>query len=135
MIIEQAMQILKSGKGLSLADLTDRIPDLAGRDDAGELLYLLLRLDRRFEKRGTHWFTWETPEEDDKKIVTAAKAYFKSHPRGDLLKHMIPAVIEMTGASEERIRKVILSRFQNIKGGQMVLNRVKENEDGEKETG
>jgi len=50
-------QILSSGKGCTITEIADRLPDLRGRDDAEEILYLLLRLDKRFENDGDRWFT------------------------------------------------------------------------------
>ncbi|QTA78426.1 Uncharacterized protein dnl_06470 [Desulfonema limicola] len=132
MILEQVQQILSTGKGHSLSELADRLPDLCGRDDAKDILYLLLRLDTRFENVGKLWFAKAGMKSDSTlEIREAVKGYFsQTNRKGELMAHLTKAVAESTSIGEDKIQKVISKNYHTVQSGKMVLNRVKENENG-----
>lgn len=125
MILEQAQQVLSGGKGMALADITERIPELCGRDEGQEILRLLLRLDRRFEQRDGLWFSKANTPNPSSRIIAATQAYFKDYPRGELLDHLVPAVVKATGESRQCVQEVILENFHSVQSGKMILNRAK----------
>ncbi len=123
--------VIKTTKGCTIAEIADRLPDLCGRDDAGEILYLLLRLDKRFENAGDRWFTKIGVKRDPgSEIREAADSYFtRTNRKGELMVHLTKAVAETTGKEEAFIQTVISKNYQTVQAGQMVLNRMKENKD------
>ncbi len=128
MILEQVQQILTVAQGKTIQELADQIPDLCGRDDAGDILYLLLRLDKRFDNDNDRWFSKIGKKSDpEAEILKAVKVYFsQKNPRGELLIHLTNAVAEATGKDSEQIQTVILKHYQILQGGKMILNRMKE---------
>jgi hypothetical protein len=130
MILEQVQQILSGGKGLAIPEIVERILDLCGREDANEILRLLLRLDRRFEQNGELWFCKVKDSNPATRIIAATKEYFKNGPRAELLVHVVRAVAKATGESNQDVQEVIVDTFQIIQGGKVVLNKMREREYG-----
>lgn len=127
MILEQVQQILSNGKHLSIPDLAERIPELHGREEAEEILYLLLRLDKRFDQTGELWFSRVVKVDPTAKIVAATETYFQTHPRGEMTDHLVAAVVQATGERSQQVQDVILSTFHSVQNGKMILNqRLKE---------
>lgn len=125
MIIEQIQQLLSSGKGMEISEITDKILELTDQVNAFEMVYLLLRLDKRFEMEQEKWYLKSVETNSDEKIFNAITEYFKSHPRGELLEHLVKEIVKNTGEMSQYIKEYISSRFV-IVNGKMVLNKVKE---------
>jgi hypothetical protein len=125
MIIEQLQQILSSGKGMTISEITDKIPESVDNISSSELSYLLLRLDKRFEEQDGKWYLKVIEKKSDDNVFKAVTEYFKYHPRGELLEHLVKEVIKATGESSTYIKDVINKRFV-IVNGKMVLNKIKE---------
>ena len=125
MILDQVQQVLSSGKQMAIPEIAGRVPELAGREEGPEILRLLLRLDRRFERSGDRWYAISTDDAAGR-IVDAARAYFRTHgSRGQLLVHLSRAVAEQTGQDIEHVRATILDRFVSTQGGKLILNQEK----------
>ncbi len=124
MITDQVVTILSNGQAYTLAELTGHIPDLAGQPNSADVLRLLLRLDRRFREHEGRWLLREGISDPSQKIRQALQVYFQTHPKGELLKHLIPAVATQTGQPTHEIEKVILQTYRNVGG--MILNQPKE---------
>jgi hypothetical protein len=123
-VLEQVQQILSGGKHLSIPALVEQIPELTSREEAEEILYLLLRLDKRFEQNKGLWFSKVVEIDSTPKIVAATQAYFDSHPRpGEMTQHLVEAVVKATGEDNERVREVILDTFRSAQSGKMILNK------------
>jgi hypothetical protein len=124
MILDQALQLLVGGQALTIPELVAHIPELVGQPHGEEVLRLLLRLDKRFYLHDDRWLLREGVSDPRQHIRKAIKAYFQTHPRGELLKHLIPAVAVQTGQPPAEIEKVILQSYRHV--GSMILNIPKE---------
>jgi len=124
MITDQAVTLLSSGQALTEAELAAHIPDLAGQPHGAAVMRLLLRLDRRFRQHEGRWLLRAGVSDSGQQIRQAVQAYFQAHPKGELLKHLIPAVATQTGCSALEIEKVILQSYRSVGG--MILNQPKE---------
>lgn len=124
MILDQVLQLLLGGKALTTPELVAHIPELAGQPQGEEVLRLLLRLDKRFTLHDGRWLLRAGVSDARQQIRQAVQAYFQTHPRGELLKHLVPAVAAQTGRSPDEIEKVILQSYRHVGG--MILNNPKE---------
>jgi hypothetical protein len=106
------------------AELAAHIPDLAGQSHGPAVLRLLLRLDRRFRQHEGRWLLRAGVSDPNQVIRQALQAYFQAHPRGELLKHLLPAIATQTGQPEGEIEKIALQTYRHIGG--MILNQPKE---------
>ncbi|GIK36926.1 MAG: hypothetical protein BroJett011_07590 [Chloroflexota bacterium] len=123
MILEQVQQLLANGKYMSIPDLAGRIPELYGREEAEEILYLLLRLDKRFDNTGELWFTTVARVDPVEKIISATEAYFDTHnPRGELVEHLVEAIARETGEQQDTVQEIILRSFRSVQNGRVILN-------------
>ncbi len=124
MILDQALQLLMGGKGMTTSELLAHIPELAGQLHGEEVLRLLLRLDKRFTLHDGRWLLRAGVSDPRQQIRQAVQDYFQTHPRGELLKHLVPAVATQTGIPPTEIEKVILQTYRHV--GEMILNIPKE---------
>lgn len=124
MILDQALQLLRGGNALTTPELLAHIPELAGQPHGEDVLRLLLRLDKRFYQQDGRWFLRADVSDSCQQIRQAVQIYFPTHPRGELLKHLVPAIAAQTGQSSEEIEKVILQTYRYVGG--MILNIPKE---------
>lgn len=124
MITDQVVTLLSNGQAMNTTDLAAHLPDLAGQPYASDVLRLLLRLDRRFRESKGRWILRDGVSDPSQQILQSAQRYFQTHPRGELLKHLLPALAVETGQSEEIIERVIRKHYRQV--GSMVLNQTKE---------
>jgi hypothetical protein len=124
MILDQALQLLMGGQALTTPELVAHIPELADQPQGEEVLRLLLRLDKRFYLHDDRWLLRAGVSDPRQHIRQAVQTYFQTHPRGELLKHLVPAVAAQTGQPPDEIEKVILQTYRRIGG--MILNLPKE---------
>jgi hypothetical protein len=124
MITDQVVTLLSGGQAMTDAELAAHIPDLAGQPHGPAILRLLLRLDRRFRQHEGHWLLRAGVSDPNQVIRQALQAYFQAHPRGELLKHLLPAIATQTGQPEGEIEKIALQTYRHVGG--MILNQPKE---------
>lgn len=124
MITDQVVTLLSTGQALTEAELAAHLPDLAGQPHGPAVLRLLLRLDRRFRQHEGRWLLRSGVSDPGKLIRDALQSYFKTHPRGEMLKHLISAIVAQTGQPAEEIERVILQTYRQVGG--MILNQPKE---------
>jgi hypothetical protein len=124
MIADQVVTLLSSGQALTDSELATHIPSLAGQPNGVAVLRLLLRLDHRFREYEGHWLLREGICDPSQQILQALQNYFLSHPRGELLMHLLPAMVIQTGQSPQAIEQVILQTYRKVGG--MILNQPKE---------
>jgi hypothetical protein len=123
-ITDQVVTLLTNGKSMTVDQITAHIPELVGQPYGADLLRLLMRLDRRFFQHEKNWLLRDGVSDLSKLILQSARSYFQTHPKGELLKHLLPALALQTGQSESIIEKIILQNYRHIGG--MVLNQPKE---------
>jgi len=109
---------------LTDSELTAHISSLAGQPNGVSVLRLILRLDHRFRENEGRWLLREGISDSHQEILQAVQNYFQSHPKGELLMHLIPAVAVQTGQSHQTIEQVILQTYRKVGG--MILNQLKE---------
>jgi len=109
---------------MTTTDLVAHLPDLAGQPYASDVLRFLLRLDRRFRENNGHWLLRAGVSDPAQLIRQAVQTYFQNHPRGELLKHLVPAIAAQTGQSTSEIERIILQTYRQVGG--MILNQPKE---------
>ena len=127
MILEQVVLLLNDGKRLNIPQIANQIPELSGRENAIEILRLLLRLDQRFDHDGDLWYSINKETDPRSRVVDATLQYFKEqNPHGELLEHLITAISEITGEDRQIVKEIILKDFQSVQNGKMILNRKKE---------
>ena len=124
MITDQVVALLSDGQAMTTIDLAAHLPNLAGKPYATDVLRLLLRLDRRFRESKGKWILRAGVCDPSQQILLSAKKYFQTHPRGELLKHLLPAIAVETGQSKVIIEQVILKNYRQV--GSMILNQSKE---------
>jgi hypothetical protein len=124
MITDQVVTLLSGGQAMTDAELAAHIPDLAGQPHGPAVVRLLLRLDRRFRQHEGRWLLRAGVSDPNQVIRQALQAYFQAHPRGELLKHLLPVIAAQTGQPEGEIEKIILQTYRHIGG--MILNQPKE---------
>jgi len=124
MITDQVVTLLSNGQAMTEAELAAHIPDLAGQPHGPAVLRLLLRLDRRFRQHEGRWLLRAGVSGPGKLIRVALQSYFQAHPRGEMLKHLIPAIVTQTGQPSEEIERFILQTYRQVGG--MILNQPKE---------
>jgi hypothetical protein len=124
MITDQVVTLLSGGQAMTDAELAAHIPDLAGQPHGPTVVRLLLRLDRRFGQHEGRWLLRAGVSDPNQVIRQALQAYFQSHPRGELLKHLLPVIASQTGQPEGEIENIILQNYRHIGG--MILNQPKE---------
>jgi len=124
MITDQVVTLLSGGQAMTDAELAAHVPDLAGQPHGPAVLRLLLRLDRRFGQHEGRWLLRAGISDSSQQIRQAVQAYFQVHPRGELLKHLLPAIATQTGQPEGEIEKIVLQTYRHIGG--MILNQPKE---------
>lgn len=124
MITDQVVTLLTNGKSMTVDQITAHIPELVGQPYGVDILRLLMRLDRRFLQHEKNWLLRDGVSDPNMQIVQSARTYFQTHPKGELLKHLIPALAKQTGQSELIIERIILQNYRHVGG--MVLNQPKE---------
>ena len=126
MITDQVVTLLAGGQAMTDAELATHIPSLAGQPYCMDVIRLLLRLDRRFREHEGRWLLREGVSVSDPKqqIQEAVQAYFQTHKFGELLKHLIPYVVVLTGQPPQEVEKVIKQTYRSA--GSMILNQLKE---------
>ena len=124
MITDQVVTLLSSGQAMTATDLVSHLPDLAGQSYASDVLRLLLRLDRRFRENNGRWILRDGVCDPSQQILQSAQIYFQTHPRGELFKHLVPAIATQTGQPEPIIEQIIRKHYRQV--GSMVLNQSKE---------
>jgi len=125
-ISDRILHQLANGEMQTLPELLATIPELAAEPNGGEVLRLLLRVDRRVrplpDGRWTLAAAAQTPE---LRIVTSAQAYFNRMPgSGAMLNTVVDHVVRETNYNPARVRAVITNRFVN--NSKTVLNKLKE---------
>jgi hypothetical protein len=124
MITDQVVTLLSNGKSMTVEQITDHIPELVGQPYGADLLRILMRLDRRFLQHEKNWLLRDGVIDPSEQILQSVQSYFRAHPKGELLKHLLPALAIQTGQSEPEIEKIILQNYRHVGG--MVLNQPKE---------
>lgn len=124
MITDQVVTLLANGKSMTVDQITAHIPELIGKPYGADVLRLLMRLDRRFLQHEKNWLLRDGVSDPNIQILQSAQTYFQAHPKGELLKHLIPALKMQTGQSESLIEKIVLQNYRHV--GSMVLNQTKE---------
>lgn len=109
---------------MTVDQITAHIPELVGQPYGADLLRLLMRLDRRFLQHEKNWLLRDGVNDPSLQILQSTQSYFQTHPKGELLKHLLPALAIQTSQSESEIEKIILQNYRHVGG--MVLNQPKE---------
>jgi len=124
MITDQVVTLLFDGQTMSDAEIAAHISDLAGQPHGPAVVRLLLRLDRRFRQHEGRWLLRAGVIDPSQQIRQAVQTYFQTHPRGELLKHLISAITSETGQPAGEVEKIILQTYRHVGG--MILNQPKE---------
>lgn len=109
---------------MTVDQITAHIPELVGQPYGADLLWLLMRLDRRFLQFEKNWLLRDGVIAPSLQILQSAQSYFQTHPRGEMLKHLVAAVAAQTGQPLSEIEKVLLQSYRHVGG--MILNLPKE---------
>lgn len=127
MILDQVTQILAGGKGKTLQQIANRVPDLEGQDNAEEILRLLLRLDKKFELDGDKWYYVDQRPDPRLRILDATAKYFQdTKKKGELLEHLASRVSQSIGEDIHLVKEVIPAHYKSLQNGKMILNQRKE---------
>jgi hypothetical protein len=127
MILDQVIQILADGKHLTIPEITSKVADLEGRENANEILRLLLRLDKRFEKNGDKWFYADVRPDPVPRILDATAKYFHdTKKKGELLEHLSVYVSQSIGEDIYLVQETITTHYKSLQGGKMILDEMKE---------
>ena len=127
MILEQVTQILAGGKGKTLQQIANRVPNLEGQENAEEILRLLLRLDKRFDQDGEKWYYVDQSPDPRLRILDATTKYFlDTKKKGELLEHLASRVSQSIGEDIHLVKEVITVNYKSLQNGKMILNQRKE---------
>lgn len=127
MILEQVIQILDNGKRLTIPEISERLQDLTDHENAVEILHLLIRLDKRFERDGDTWYYADQRPDPRLRILDAAAKYFQdTKKKGELLEHLALRVSQSIGEDIHLVREVISAHYKSLQNGKMILNQNKE---------
>ena len=127
MILEQVIQILDNGKHLTIPEISERLQDLTDHENAVEILHLLIRLDKRFERDGDTWYYADQRPDPRLRILDAAAKYFQdTKKKGELLEHLALRVSQSIGEDIHLVREVISAHYKSLQNGKMILNQNKE---------
>jgi len=105
LITDQVVTILSNGQAFTPAELVGHVPDLAGQPNSANVPALVLRLDCRFREHEGHWLLREGVIDPSQQFARRCKLIFRFNPKGELLKHLIPAVATQTGQPTMKSKK------------------------------
>lgn len=124
-ISNQLQRFLANSGPKTVPEILRDHPELNTTPDAGSVLYLLLRLNRRFRVLDNgRWAAAVSPQTEADRIVAVTQAFLDQFPSsGLLLKTVVDYVTAQTGYSSEKIRSVVVGSFDS--NGMVVINRPK----------
>lgn len=125
-ILDSITHQLANGESQTTAQLLAKLPALSGSPHGGEVLRLLLRLNRQvYETQPGTWALVEAERTPEQRIVASVKQYLDTIPGGvALLNPVVEHVFGETAYDRDLIHTVIQQHF--VIRGKVVLNRLKE---------
>lgn len=124
MITDQVVTLLSNGQALTISELVNHISDLANRPYSDEVLRLLMRLDKRFRENNGRWVLREGFQDSSELVLKYAQRYFQTHPRGELIQHLITYISSQTNLPDSIIEQVVKKNYKQV--GKMIINQRKE---------